>query len=220
MAFWLIMASMIVFIILINQCENAWTKWCQQDNTEWRFVNQLKGKLLIFGVVGLGSFIGANLFSDIPAEYFQLCEFIDILCSLGAVGVVVMAAILWILRRIMERRWAVLEYGKDDIPRNRDGTIRMDQSTMRQIEWSLMSRQFRYHQQLPSAFSYLKYLRECLAQNVCDLMDLNMWSWLLLLLFALLGLGACWLQPGDACLFHHKSWGTKQYVISFLVLVW
>eukprot|EP00746_Dinoflagellata_sp_MGD_P000116 gnl/MRDRNA2_/MRDRNA2_100206_c0_seq1.p1 gnl/MRDRNA2_/MRDRNA2_100206_c0~~gnl/MRDRNA2_/MRDRNA2_100206_c0_seq1.p1 ORF type:complete len:641 (-),score=63.93 gnl/MRDRNA2_/MRDRNA2_100206_c0_seq1:57-1979(-) len=217
-AFWLILVCMILFIMLIDQCESILTKWCKHEKTDRMFINRVKGKLTIFGIVGLGAFIATNFVSYIPEEYFQLFEFIDILCSLGAVGVIVMAVILWMLRRIMERRWAVLEYRQDDIPRNGDGRIRMDQSTMRQFEWSLMSRKFRLHQQLPSAFSYLKYLRECLAQNVCELMNLNWWSWLLLLLFSLIGLGACWLHQG-ACSLRNNVWD-KHYVIGFLVLVW
>jgi len=211
-AFWVILAGMMAFTILIDRCENTLTRWCKNDKTEWMLLQRINAELMMFGVIGLGVFIGSNLISDIPEHYFQLFEFIDILCSLGAVGVIVIAAILWILRRIMERRWAVLERNTDYVPRNGEGRISVDQATMRQFEWNLMSRKFRRHQQLPSSFSYLRYLKECLAQNICDLMDLSLWSWMLLFILSLCGLCA---RSG-----HSKPWSTQEYEIAFLILVW
>merc|ERR1719218_34716 len=84
-----------------------------RSKTETMLLQRINAELMMFGIVGLGVFIGTNIVSDVPAEFFRVFEFTDILCSLGACGLIGIAAVLFLLRRVMERRWTLLEQSID-----------------------------------------------------------------------------------------------------------
>merc|ERR1719261_707918 len=104
---------MLLFTIIIDRCENSLTRLAANSKTETMLLQRINAELMMFGIVGLGVFIGTNIVSDIPAEFFQVFEFTDILCSLGACGLIGIASVLFVLRRVMERRWTVLEQSLD-----------------------------------------------------------------------------------------------------------
>jgi hypothetical protein len=229
--FWGIFTGMLFFTIIIDRCENALARMAAKSKTETMLLQRVNAELMMFGIVGLGLFIGTNIFTDIPAEFFRVFEFTDILCSLGACGLIGIASVLFVLRRVMERRWTVLEQsieGTQDLVLsansiNDSQKILVDQTTLRQKEYFVMSRKFIKHQKIPPNFVYCDYLQECLAKNVCALMDINPLSWCFLLGISIAGLifkayASEPLSNSDHLLaFVMVIWST---LVAFLYLMW
>lgn len=217
--FWVIFSGMLLFTIIIDRCENSLTRLAANSKTETMLLQRINAELMMFGIVGLGVFIGTNIVSDIPAEFFRVFEFTDILCSLGACGLIGIASVLFILRRVMERRWTVLEASLEvtqdlvvGTNASKDVKLLADQTTLRQKEYFVMSRKFIRQQKIPPGFVYCDYLQECLAQNVCNLMNINSLSWAFLLLIAVGGL--------IFKAYSTQSFTNNEHLQAFIVVVW
>lgn len=218
--FWSIFSGMLMFTIIIDRCENSLARMAAKSKTETMLLQRVNAELMMFGIVGLGLFIGTNIITDIPEKFFQVFEFTDILCSLGACGLIGIASVLFVLRRVMERRWTVLEQsleatqdlvlGANSITDSQK--ILVDQTSLRQKEYYVMSRKFIRQQKIPPTFVYCDYLQECLAKNVCELMNINAMSWTLLL-----AVGFCGLV--------FKAYSTvplsnQNHIVSFVIVIW
>lgn len=218
--FWIIFSAMLLFTIVVDRCENTLSRMAAKSKTESMLLQRVNAELMMFGIVGLGVFIGTNIVSDIPADFFRVFEFTDILCSLGACGLIGIASVLFVLRRVMERRWTVLEsslestqdlvLGANSITDSRK--VLVDQTTLRQKEYFVMSRKFIRQQKIPPAFVYSDYLQECLAKNVCNLMDINVISWLVLLSVALTGL--------IFKAYHTNPMSNDDNLLAFVIVIW
>lgn len=108
-AFWVIMAGMICFTIVVDRVEAFAAMHARYSKTEQMFLARVNSELMLFGCIGLSLFIFSNVFAEIPQHYYLLFEFADILCSLGACGMVLMALILYLMRHRSERRWRAFE---------------------------------------------------------------------------------------------------------------
>jgi len=218
--FYGIFGSMLIFNICVDQLEAWLSKMAQHSKTETKLLQRVNSEMMMFGIVGLGVFIGTNMAEEISDEFFRVFEFTDILCSLGACGVIVIATVLFILRGVMERRWQVLEESLDatqdmlvaQIRQNRANTELATQRKMRQREYFVMCKKFIRQQRLHPKFCYSHYLQECLANVMCNLMDINAFSWMFLLSFSVAGLVFKAYQP--------KKMDDMMHIVVFCVCVW
>lgn len=194
--FWIIMASMLVFTIGIDRAEYAAATASKTSAMEKEFLNRINAELMMFGCVGLALFI-VNKVVELSEDTHILIEFIDILCSLGAVGMIVIAAMLYCTRYYNDREWHRLEgYQLDSASLRSSGVA--DRGFLNKCIWGplqpadyqVLAEHFRHVHKLPVEFRYCQYLNLCLLRNACDLMDIHWTSWVSLLTLASIFLGA------------------------------
>mmetsp|Transcript_10980 Transcript_10980/g.19092 ORF Transcript_10980/g.19092 Transcript_10980/m.19092 type:complete len:603 (+) Transcript_10980:34-1842(+) len=195
-SFWLILVLMLLFTIVIDRLE-AGACWISRKSTmESRFVNRLNAELMMFGCVGLTLFV-INSLVEFNSDSHLLIEFIDILCSLGACGLLAIAALLFVTRQLNDRGWQRLEemYKLDNLSlratsgQERSGLNKYVWGPTQPADYQVMAEHFRLVHKLPSTFRYHQYLNYVLLGNACDLMDIHWTSWVLLLAISAVFLG-------------------------------
>jgi len=122
-----------------------------------------------------------------------MVEFVDILCSMGACGLIVIAGVLFVMRSWNARNWQALE--KTELPDDyvEDPVEEMSQIQrvlfprgLRAIDFQVMAKRFVADHNLPEDFEYSSYLNGTLVRNACDLMDIEWTSWLVFLVVSLM----------------------------------
>jgi hypothetical protein len=186
--FWIIFALMLVFTIVVDRGQ-AWAEAKSEQNpAEKMFLVRINAELMMFGTVGLLLFILGNL-RDLPHDEEVIVEFVDILCSMGACGLIAIAAILFIVRKMMQARWSVLEemnlidHAIEPSGPIKEGVIKqmLDTNRLSAMDYQIMTKSFGSAHGLPDTFPYTEYLGQTLVRNACDIMEIRWYSWLVIL---------------------------------------
>lgn len=228
-AFWVILLSMLVFTILVDRLEWFAAKKAEHNMARQMYLNRLNAELMMFGLVSTVVFITEQFWEPTP-ENAVLFEFVDIFCSMGACGLFLTCLVLFILHHWMERRWRGFG-GQPQAGHHMRQThrIQCEQATasalleqvlraeslqsidVQHCEFVIMSARFKRSHSLPDTFNYSEYLKLCLTDSICDLMNINWVSWLLVLAFTAIGYLAHVLHP---------SYTPQGYVTIFSCGVW
>merc|ERR1719502_1988412 len=137
----------------------------------------------MFGIVGLGVFIFEQ-FRKPPEHEVIYFEFVDVFCSAGVIALIVIAAVLF----AMQKRMALKSKGLDDpLFTGRNHWLEdvrlatsLRQVNVQKAELHVMCARFRMTHRLTTTFDFKLYLKESLAKNVCDMMNINWVTWTVL----------------------------------------
>lgn len=184
--FHLILVGMLVFTIVIDRLEWFADRAVKGNRANEMFLARVNSEIMMFGFVGLGVFLFSQIFNP-PEEKFIFFEFVDIFCSLGAVILIFMAGALFAMKRRMERQWlSVYDSGGEqrwlDELRAATSIVQVDRQG---ILCHIMGARFRALHKLANEFDFSLYLQDSLAKNVCDLMNVNWITWVVLLILTL-----------------------------------
>lgn len=170
MYFHCLLIGMLAFTIVVDRLESVAKFLASGNASHQRFLKRVNAEIMMFGFVGLGVFLFSQL--ERPSNsHFVFFEFVDIFCSLGAVVIIIMAVVLFAMQKRLERTYCCLESPQDH----------STSAIAHQSKLSIMRDRFRTKHNLAPDFDFSLYLRESLAKNVCDLMDISWVTWIVLL---------------------------------------
>lgn len=211
---WWLIVAMLVFTIFIDRAQWLTDRITKGDRCDEMFVQRMNAELMMFGVVAISLFTGQNLFGSVPGDLFILFEFTDIMCSLGACSLIAVGVVLYSMRRRMEKVWTM--YGSM-VQEFRDTAAEAGQKHVHLpdkgfMDFYIMAAHFEMDHNVPDDFDYAQYMREALSQSICDLININWISWLVLLLISIVGLLAT-SSPSQGA-------STNAKVLGFTVSCW
>lgn len=227
--FWLILLGMLVFTILLDRLEFFAAKKAENNMARQMYLNRLNAELMMFGVVATVVFINEQ-FWEPTAETAVLFEFVVVFCSMGACGLFISGLVLFILHHWMERRWRFFGGRQQGSHMRESQRMQCEEAaankllegvlnakSIREVDvqhcvYCIMSARFKRAHSLPDSFDYSEYLKLCLTDSICDLMNINWISWLAVLAFTLLLYGFHLLHP--------EPYTPKGYFIIFASGVW
>lgn len=236
-SFWLILLCMLAFTIVVDRLEFWAGQFAEHDMARQMYLNRLNAELMMFGLVSTVVFVSEQFWEPTPANTI-IFEFVDIFCSMGACGLLLSCLVLFMLHRWMERRWKY--FGG----RNHGSHLRQAQrmqfehaaaskllqealtaNSLQEVdveycEYCIMSARFKRSQELPDAFDYSEYLKLCLTDTICDLMNISWISWLVVLSFTLLLYGLHHLYGPHSSDGHVNAFCTGVWILAiFHILV-
>lgn len=173
MYFYLVLLGMLAFSVVIDRLEAAAVWLASGRRSKQVFLERVNAEVMMFGFVGLGVF----LFSQIKqpsSQHFEFFEFVDIFCSLSAVVIILMAVVLLMIQHRLEKKYVGLHASEE-------GNHRDVQAQVQQVKLLIMRERFFEKHSLPPDFDFTLYLRESLAKNVCDIMDIKWGTWVAIL---------------------------------------
>jgi len=186
--FWLVFGGMLLFTIFVDQAENWAHRKAEERVSNQKFLTRVNAELMMFGCVGLFLFILGNV-TDLPHDEQLVLEFVDILCSMGACGLIAIAAVLFAARSWDSRNYKRLEAANlIDKPIEPSGPAEINFfqkhisfKRLTDMDYQVMATRFIINNDLPKEFVYSDYLDETIVGNACDLMDIKVYTWLVLL---------------------------------------
>jgi len=201
--FWWVLIAMLAFTIVVDRMEYYATLASEHDMTKQMYLARLNAELMMFGLVSTCVFVTEQFFEP-SVEDVILFEFVDIFCSAGACGLFITGLVLFILHHTMERQWKVFggrenqshsmrEEHRTQAARDASSSLLaqalhadyLDQVDVKHCEFCIMSARFKRAHALPDGFDYPEYLKLSLTDSICDLMNINWVSWLMVLGFAI-----------------------------------
>lgn len=228
-AFWMIMLGMLVFTIMVDRLEWFAAKQAEHNMARQMYLNRLNAELMMFGLVSTVVFINEQ-FWEPTHENAILFEFVDVFCSLGACGLFLSGLVLFMLHHWMQQRWSFFVGHKPGVSMRSAQRIQGEQAAASKLletvlhsdslknidvqhcEFVIMSARFKKAHSLPDSFNYAEYLKLCLTDSICDLININWISWLLVLAFT----GLLYL----AHVLHPDPYTPNGYVTIFSCGVW
>ena len=206
--FWAVFSMMIAFIILVDRLQYALDMAVKGDRCLEMLLARVYAELLVFGVVACGLLL-YTMFAPMSSRLHKIFELVDILCTLGAMLViffgVFMFNFLHYSHRLYERqmmastRIETLLHAEDvkgaaSVLAKENSQVGLEEVA----DHMLSSTAFKWDYQLPTTFRFHVYLREMIAQAVCDVIDISWITWTVLLLPGLLGMLITGIQyPND-----------------------
>lgn len=206
--FWIIFSMMIAFIIVVDRLQYALDMTVKGDRCLEKLLARVYAELLVFGVVACG-LLFYTVYTHMSPRMHKIFELVDILCTLGAMLVVVVGVFMFNFlhysHRLYERqmmastRVMTLLHAEDvdgaaDVLKAHSAAVGLEEVA----DHMLSSTAFKWDYQLPEKFRFHVYLREMLAQAVCDVIDISWITWMVLLLPGLLGILITGIQyPND-----------------------
>ena len=190
--FWLIFSLMIIFIIVVDRIQWALDQAVKGDRCLEKLLARVYAELLVFGVVAVALLL-YTMFAPMSARLHKIFELVDILCTLGAMLVIFfgifMFNFLWFSHRLYERQMMASTRirsllhaddveGAASVLKAGSGKVSVEDVA----DHMLSSTAFKWDYQLPDKFRFHVYLREMIAQAVCDVIDISWITWLFLLL--------------------------------------
>jgi len=184
---------MLVFTIIVDRIENYAAEKAEHSHNNKKFLSRVNAELMMFGTVGLFLFCMKNV-KDLPEDQDVLIEFVDILCSMGACGLIAMASVLLAVRHLNDWKFKELEavnlIGQLVEPTGPVGSYGVtwaesfNASWLLPMDYQVMWKRFEAEHDLPSDFVYSDYLKNTLCNNACDLMDIKWYTWGVMLIIS------------------------------------
>lgn len=199
--FWLILIGMLVFTILVDRVECFAAKHAEHNMARQMYLNRLNAELMMFFLVSSVVFINEQFWEPTAADAI-LFEFIAMLCSFGACGLFLSGMVLFIMHHWMESRWKyfggqqqgshlrqaqrmqIQQAAANKLLQKALSANSLQQVDVQHCEYCIMSARFKRSHVLPDGFDYSEYLKLCLTDSICGLMNINWISWLVVLAFA------------------------------------
>ena len=206
--FWVVFSLMIAFIIFVDRLQYALDMAVKGDRCLEMLLARVYAELLVFGVVACGLLL-YTMFAPMSSRLHKIFELVDILCTLGAMLVIVFGVFMFNFlhysHRLYERQMMASTRIKtllhaEDV---RGAALLLAQGNSQVgleevADHMLSSTAFKWDYQLPATFRFHVYLREMIAQAVCDVIDISWITWTVLLLPGLLGMLITGIQyPND-----------------------
>eukprot|EP00928_Gymnodinium_smaydae_P078675 TRINITY_DN62782_c0_g1_i1.p1 TRINITY_DN62782_c0_g1~~TRINITY_DN62782_c0_g1_i1.p1 ORF type:complete len:508 (-),score=108.44 TRINITY_DN62782_c0_g1_i1:6-1529(-) len=174
-AFWVVLAGMIFFTVLIDKGQQVAAWFVSENFTLKKFLEKVYSELMMFGMVAISLFVFTSVIGDMSDTMFGFFEFVDILCSFGALGLIWISAVLFLLCRISSVTWASLEAG-------------VGKYSPEKIEhFARMRRAFIKRHSLRDDFLFHDYLDDSIGENCFNVIDLRWYTWILLALLPAAG---------------------------------
>lgn len=192
--FWIAFVGMIAFCVLVDRAQALLDHCAEGSPTNERFLQKVYSELLMFGVVAVTLFMVMQIWPDINPKAMTTITFIDVLCSMGACGLIGCAGVLSAVRAVYWKHWLSCE--QVDIQKKLDP--QQSKSTLVEAEhvfehawahafcvtkpwmYTAMSKSFKEKHKTPDRFNYHVYLAEVLTREMCSLMSINWTSWMML----------------------------------------
>ena len=206
--FWFVFSLMIAFIIFVDRLQYALDMAVKGDRCLEMLLARVYAELLVFGVVACGLLL-YTMFAPMSSRLHKIFELVDILCTLGAMLVIVFGVFMFNFlhysHRLYERqmmastRIKTLLHAEDvkgaaSVLAEGNSQVGLEEVA----DHMLSSTAFKWDYQLPATFRFHVYLREMIAQAVCDVIDISWITWTVLLLPGLLGMLITGIQyPND-----------------------
>ena len=196
--FWIIFSMMIAFIIIVDRLQFALDMAVKGDRCLEKLLARVYAELLVFGIVACG-LLFYTVYTKMSDRMHKIFELVDIMCTLGAMLVVVVGIFMFNFlhysHRLYERqmmastRVKTLLHAEDvdgaaDVLKANNARVGLEEVA----DHMLSSTAFKWDYQLPEKFRFHVYLREMLAQAVCDVIDISWITWMVLLIPGLLGI--------------------------------
>jgi len=197
--FWSVFTGMICFTIVIDRLQAKGNDIAEQSAGNamiWRRVN---AELMMFGIVAISIFMFTNFMGSIPEHTYLIVEFVDILCSCGCCGLILIAGILLISVQSQSKHYEVYEReptkvltaeeqrAEDELcVTGRHGSRSMN---VNKSEYLALVSLWKDTHKVPENFHYHDYLKMCLQRNSCNLMEISWPTWAMLLFICIAGLG-------------------------------
>lgn len=215
MYFHTIFGSMLVFTIIVDRLEWLADAAVKGNRANEMFLSRVNAEIMMFGFVGVGVFVTSQ-FIRVPHDKFIFFEFVDIFCSLSAVMLIGIAAVLFLMKWRLQKKFVNLmggaEWEQELLAEARQAVSLRDVRT-NEVELYIMRMRFQARNRTDPRFDFSLYLRESLTNNVCDLMNISWVTWFLILLLNLafiayrLVAGRLFTEP-------------QPYLIAFVVCCW
>jgi len=206
--FWRVFTLMIVFTIAIDRLQARGEYFAEQNvgnQMVWRRVN---AELMMFGIVAISIFVFTNFMGSMSEHTYLTLEFVDILCSCGCCGLILVAGILLISVQSQSNNYEVYEReatsvlsaeqaAKEDelCVTGRHGNRSMNVS---KTEYLALVNLWKDTHKVPKNFHYHDYLKMCLQRNCCNLMEIHWQTFGILLFICIVGFGSRKQKDGAA----------------------
>merc|ERR1719387_2993108 len=147
---------------------------------------------MMFGCVAICLFIATNLFMHLSHEEHLFFEFTDIMVSMAACGLVVVGMILFMTLKWLEKTWTRLGLRAANFHQELKSGLK-DHSHLEEefsnafLDFYSMAVHFYVSHNLPDSFRYELFIHETLGQNICDLININWITWVVLLMLSIIG---------------------------------
>jgi len=247
--FWFVFACMLAFTIVVDRLDSKAAQLAANKYAEQMFLSRVHAELMMFGCVGLCLF-GMSNTTDLNHDQELIVEFVDILCSMGACGLIVMAGVLFAMRKYNVKCWKEQEQFDlksefRDAVESQDGAETKQKETkqntffnatmmgskmvdfvsngLKPIDYQVMAKRFRSLHHLPDDFSYSEYLNQTLTLNACEIMDVKWYTWFSFLIIVLIFFVARLIaEPHFSNLFYIIVFTVTDWVIllDFFVMLW
>lgn len=171
--FWTVFTGMIAFTIFIDRVCHVIEGFAKDSEPLRLFLDRVYSELMMFGIVAICLFVFTNLCSHMSQSTHLTFEFVDIMCSFGACGLIFIAAIFFALDSVSDKHWKNME--NDETKYGAEFYMKMRSAFIQKTA-------------VPDDFRFHDYLERQLGTNVIEVMNVHWTTWVILFLFPAIGL--------------------------------
>lgn len=163
---WFMMVGMIVFMCAVDRLQYLTTLWTDTDYCRKLFIDRVNAELVMFGIVSISLFLFESIIYQMQVNEMYQFHYTDLICSIGACTLIFYGGFLMAFISKVTRHYMVFKKRAID-----DAGL----------EIYSMAAYFLSQTVVEPGFDFGMYMKESLAQAICDLICLDYKPWLAML---------------------------------------